>query len=142
MRMTTPPVSFFPPLGTVGAVAVGGAIGALARLGVYHAVQHQGRLHAHWTTFIVNVIGCFFLGLVLGWAASRPLNETLRAFLTVGILGAFTTFSTYAGDALKLLQQHRGPEAAAYLLASVAAGLASCWAGYALLAPGGAKILA
>lgn len=129
-----------PSLGVIAAVAVGGSIGAVARLGVFHAVHHHGRLHTHWTTLIVNILGCLALGLILGWSAGRPLSETTRALLTVGICGGFTTFSTYAGDALKLIQQNRTPEAALYLTLSVLAGLGACWLGYTILAPAKALI--
>ena len=134
----TPPL--LPSIGVIAAVAVGGSLGALARLGVFHAVHHHGRLHSHWTTLIVNVLGCLALGLILGWAAGKPLSETARALLTVGICGGFTTFSTFSGDALKLIQQHRAPEAALYTLASVLVGLAACWLGFTLLAPDRATI--
>jgi len=82
---------------------------------------------------LVNLIGCLALGLILGWISRRgELDERLRAFLTVGILGAFTTFSTYAGDGLKLIQQGKVPMAFAYLIASAVLGLALCWGGYVL----------
>lgn len=131
---------WLPGLPVVIAVATGGAIGALARLGVYHAVHHHGRLHSHWTTMLVNLAGCLILGLVLGWSTTRPLSETMRALVTVGILGAFTTFSTYAGDALKLMQNARVMEAMTYYVLSAAAGLFMCWVGFTIAAPAGAKI--
>jgi len=130
----------FPSLGVIAAVAIGGALGALARLGVFHAVHHHGRLHSHWTTFLVNILGCFALGLILGYASSRPMSETTRALLTVGLCGGFTTFSTYAGDALKLIQQHRTLEAAGYLAISTIIGLIACWLGFIILAPTKAAI--
>lgn len=130
----------FPPLGVIAAVAIGGSLGALARLGVFHAVHHHARLHSQWTTLLVNAVGCLALGLILGWSAQRPLSDTTRALLTVGLCGGFTTFSTYAGDALKLIQNHRAPEAALYLALSVVIGLAACWLGYSLTAPAGSVI--
>lgn len=134
----TPPL--LPSLGVIAAVAFGGSIGALARLGVFHAVHHHGRLHSHWTTFLVNILGCLALGLIMGWSASRPMSETTRALLTVGLCGGFTTFSTYADDALKLIQQHRAPEAALYLAVSALVGLAACWLGFIILAPAKAAL--
>lgn len=82
----------------------------------------------------VNLAGCLLLGMVLGWTARRgELSEAARCFITVGVLGGFTTFSTYAGDALKLLQSGRGGVAFAYMTLSAVLGLAACWAGYVLL---------
>lgn len=124
---------------TILAVALGGSLGALGRLGVYHAVHGQGRLHTPWTTMLINLIGCLALGIVLGWTAARgEIDERWRAFLSVGVLGAFTTFSTYAGDALRLINERKPLEAAAYVVLSAAFGLVLCalgaWATQRLVA--------
>ena len=119
-------------------MAVGGAIGAVARLLVFHAVHGRGRAHGPWTTMGINLAGCLVLGLLLGWLAAREgagkpvLDERLRAFLTVGVLGGFTTFSTYAGDAMKLLQERRPGAAMLYLLGSAVLGVAVCMGGYSV----------
>jgi CrcB protein len=115
---------------TILVVALGGSIGAVARFGIYHAVHGQGRLHDPWTTMAVNLIGCLLLGVILGWSAAKGgMDDRWRAFLTVGILGAFTTFSTYAGDVLRLIQERKPVEAGAYLVLSAALGLALCAVG-------------
>jgi fluoride exporter len=115
---------------TVLLVAAGGSLGAVARLGVFHAVHGQGRQHSPWTTMAVNLLGCLALGVVLGWSAAKGgLDERWRTFLTVGVLGAFTTFSTYAGDVLRLLEERKPVEAGAYLVLSAALGLALCAGG-------------
>ncbi|MDX2114912.1 MAG: fluoride efflux transporter CrcB [Planctomycetota bacterium] len=118
---------------TVLPVALGGSLGALARLAVYHLAAGPTRTHGPWPTMLINLIGCLALGLFLGWATRRPdLDERMKAFLTVGVLGAFTTFSTYAADALKLIHEQRWGIALIYITASSALGLALCAGGYAL----------
>ncbi len=122
---------------TVLAVALGGALGALARFGAYEllatgASQRPGA-HSPWATVLVNLIGCFALGLVLGFVEARgPLDERLRAFLTIGLLGALTTFSTYSGDALRLFHEGKPGSAILYLAGSMLAGLALCALGFVL----------
>jgi len=119
------------------AVALGGALGALARFGAYEllapAVPHRSGSHSPGATILVNLIGCAALGLVLGYVDARgPLDERVRAFLTIGVLGALTTFSSYAGDALRLFQEGRPASALGYLFGSMAGGLALCAVGFAL----------
>ena len=102
------------------AVAAGGAIGALARYGV-HVIG--GRLWGHgfpWSTLVVNVLGGFLLGaLVVILALKWSPSQEMRAFLTVGLLGAFTTFSTFSLDAVTLAQRQAWTSAAIYIGASV-----------------------
>lgn len=107
-------------------VAVGGALGALGRYGV--GVVLGGRAFP-WATLSVNVAGSVALGYVLGAAATRwdPVATTA---VTVGFLGAFTTFSTFSAEAVALLRDGRGSAALTYVAASVALGLAGAAAGY------------
>jgi CrcB protein len=122
-----------PTIPLILAVALGGSVGALARFGIYVLAHGRGGRHGPWTTMLINIIGCLLLGLILGWVAKRGgTNELWRTFLTVGVLGAFTTFSTYAGDALRLIHDGRIPEALAYITLSAALGLAVCAGGYEL----------
>lgn len=117
------------------AVAIGGSVGALARFAFSLAVHGRHNPHSPWTTAATNFIGCLAVGLVLGWLTNRPeLREEFRVFLTVGLLGGYTTFATYAADALKLIQNQRHAEAFAYLALSALGGLAFCAAGYAAAA--------
>lgn len=109
-------------------IAAGGALGAAARFGFGELLPHERR-DLPWSTFLVNVSGCFGLGflmvfLVAVWSSSRYL----RPFLGVGFLGGYTTFSTYALEARDLIAQR--PELAGlYLFGSVFAGLAAVWLG-------------
>ncbi len=102
-------------------IAAGGAIGAVAR----HLVAGQvGSLLGHgfpWAILIVNVVGSFLLGVLveifaLVWSPSMEL----RAFIVVGVMGAFTTFSTFSMDVVLLYERGQIMNAALYIAASVA----------------------
>ncbi len=80
-------------------------------------------------TLAVNVVGSFALGLLVAWGATRMSPEVLSA-LTVGFLGAFTTFSTFTLEALTLTHDGRFPVAALYLVVSLVLGLAGAAAGH------------
>jgi CrcB protein len=110
-------------------VALAGAAGAVARyrLGVLVGVRSFP-----WTTLAINVVGSFALALVLaGPAASRWSPATATA-VSVGLLGAFTTFSTFSYETVELVRTDRPAAALAYVLASLLGGLLAAAAGYAL----------
>ena len=88
----------------LGVVALGGVIGSLARYGLAEALPH-GPGEFPWATFVVNVLGCFAIGVLLARITPRS-HPLLRPFLGTGILGGFTTFSTFAVDTEKLLHGH------------------------------------
>ncbi|MEO1013695.1 MAG: CrcB family protein [Pseudomonadota bacterium] len=121
------------------AVAAGGAVGALARYGVARAATSLG---ATWPagTFIANVSGSFLMGVLVGSLLSRPEANFARAFLAVGFLGAFTTFSTFSLDVVNLIRDRSMMAGGVYALGSLIAGvlalIAGVWAGHALM-PGG-----
>ncbi len=115
-------------------VALGGALGSLLRFGV---AEWTRRLPAFatfpWATLGVNVLGSFALGAVSGWALANPAaSPQLRAFMMVGLLGGFTTFSTFALEGVALWQGDQPLRAAGYALASVMLSLASAAVGLAL----------
>jgi len=86
-----------------------------------------------WSTFTVNVTGCFVLGALLTLIVERwPPSRYVRAFAVIGFLGAYTTFSTYTVEAVTLTKDHHADVAAAYVVASLFAGLASVYAGVVL----------
>jgi CrcB protein len=115
------------------AVAAGGALGAVAR----HLMAHQfALLFGHgfpWGTFAVNLLGSFFLGgLIEVLAISWSPSEAVRGFLVVGVLGAFTTFSTFSMDAFLLYERGQWVAAALYIVASVVLSLAGFFVGLRL----------
>ncbi len=107
------------------AVAVGGVIGAEARYGVGLVIAHAPDAFP-WSTVVINVVGCFCLGLLMSFLGqlSAP-HRLIRPFVGIGILGGFTTFSTFSVDAERLVRDHRVPTAGLYVLITlVAAALA------------------
>jgi CrcB protein len=113
------------------AVASGGALGALARYGI-ELGGDVGRDAFPWPTLGINVSGAFLLGLVYTLLAER-LRPTpyLRAFLAIGFLGAYTTFSTWTVEAVLLVRDGAVGMAATYALVTVVAGLLSVVGGMA-----------
>jgi fluoride exporter len=102
------------------AVAAGGAIGSVAR---YLAGIGSGKLFGinfPWGTLIINVTGSFLIGLFVGLFATRlDLPQAMRIFLTVGICGGYTTFSTFSLDAFYLMERGEAFAASAYMIGSV-----------------------
>ena len=107
------------------AVAAGGALGAVAR---YLLSRLQSVDSFPWMTLLINVAGSFLLAVLYRHFNTAEVSAEMRAFLTVGFCGAFTTFSTFSLEALRLFQNGRAMSAALYVLASVAL----CIAGAAL----------
>jgi fluoride exporter len=117
-------------IGTMAAVALGGAGGAVARYGVHLAVAGALGLHAAWATLAVNVAGCAAAG-VLAALLADPAHPA-RALAAIGFLGAFTTFSAFAVDALALAHGGRTLAAALYAGGTLIASLAAAAGGFAL----------
>ena len=110
-------------------IAVGGALGALARHGLNALIQ--ARLGAgSWASFplgtlVINVLGSFLLGLIAGLHLRGILSVPLRLALGTGFVGAFTTFSTFELDTDTLLRGGQGLRAALYLAGNLLAGYAA-----------------
>jgi fluoride exporter len=104
-------------------IAVGGALGAAARYGLARALPHAPGEFA-WSTLLTNVVGCFAIGVLMVIVIERLSSSRLvRPFLGTGILGGFTTFSTYVVDTRGLLAAGRPGPAAAYLFGTLILGL-------------------
>ena len=110
-------------------VAVGGAVGSLARYGVGVAAARLFGLAFPWATLFVNILG----GLAIGALTARigPEQESLRLALGVGLLGGFTTFSTFSLETVRLMQ-HQPGLALLYIAASLVLSIGACWAGLML----------
>ncbi|WP_457632579.1 fluoride efflux transporter CrcB [Oceanithermus desulfurans] len=96
-------------------IMAGGALGALGRYWVSGWVQQWAGSSFPWGTVGVNLIGSFLLGFVIQASLIGGWTGELRLFVAVGFLGAFTTFSTFAFEALELLRAGQGAEALAYV---------------------------
>lgn len=110
-------------------VAAGGALGAVARYGLSGWVQSLSGGTFPWGTLVVNVLGCFLLGFVFRVLQLSALSPAIRGAVTIGFLGAFTTFSTFGLETVGLLQDGRWARAAAYAGGSVAIGVVAVVAG-------------
>ena len=115
---------------TLAVVALGGALGASLRYLVGLAVAFP------LGTLAVNVAGSFAIGLL--WAGMADRGGMPALFLMVGLLGGFTTFSSFSLDVLRLIEDGRQPAAGAYIAASVALSLIACWLGLMLAGRGAA----
>ncbi|MGH9128362.1 MAG: fluoride efflux transporter FluC [Acidimicrobiales bacterium] len=118
-----------PEAATLAAIALGGALGASARLGVANLISVRAGGFP-WATFGTNVSGSFVLGFVLVLLIERfPPSRYLRAFVATGFLGAYTTYSTFAVGADLLVKNGHSALAVAYALGSLLAGFSAVWAG-------------
>ena len=116
----------------LGAVAAGGALGALAREAVAEAIPRQGA-EFPWATLLTNVTGCFLIGVLMVLVIERwPDRHLVRPFFGTGILGGFTTFATYAVESRVLLAAGHFVTAAAYLVGTLVVGLVAVVAGLGL----------
>ena len=114
------------------AVALGGALGSMARHGVNQLLHMRLGMRFPLGTVAVNLVGCFVIGLLAGLLASDriALRFYWREFVFVGILGGFTTFSTFGLDTFMLTRTHSAGLAAINVVAQVVGGLAAVWIGY------------
>lgn len=108
---------------TALAVGAGGAAGAGARYLVAATLAAIGSAAFPWTTLAVNILGSFLLGLLVAVFPDRTPPSPLRAGLTVGFCGGFTTFSAFALDAVMLTRAGQGWHAGAYIAGSLLLGL-------------------
>jgi CrcB protein len=115
---------------TVIAIAVAGALGALARYGLEGLVSNRWPGAFPWGTFVVNVTGAFALGLLFVLLTERTtIDAWARSGLTIGFLGAYTTFSTLSLETYRLLEDGAVGLALANSLGSLAAGLVAVYLG-------------
>ena len=114
-------------------IAIGGAIGAVLRYLLSTFVLRTSGSLFPVGTFVVNVIGCVVFGAIVGAAQHRfVLTPEARLFLLVGVLGGFTTFSSYAYESFTLTQDGQFLAAAVNIVGQVVAGLVGLWVGYVI----------
>lgn len=111
------------------AVALGSAVGGVARFAVGLLAGRHAAPGWPWGTFAVNVVGCLAIGLVAGWWAGRGQPPLPRALVMVGVLGGFTTYSSFALEAVQLWGQGLGTRAMAYVAGTTLACLLAAAAG-------------
>jgi CrcB protein len=120
------------------AVAVGGALGSLARFWLAAAMTVLTGPRFPWGTLLINILGSFIIGLVAAvtMAPARiPMHPDIRVFLMVGICGGFTTFSAFSLQTLELMQSGEILPASGYVVGSVVLCLLGVWFGWAVGRP-------
>lgn len=116
------------PLLHIGAVALGGACGSLARYALVN--MHTALPGKFCHTAVVNLTGCLLIGIVSALIHRWELGQVWRDFLLVGCLGGYTTYSTFSLDAMQLMQEGRWHISALYILVTVVGGLCACAVGF------------
>lgn len=112
------------------AIGLGGAIGAISRHFLAHRVAMITGHGFPWGTLVVNVLGSFLVGLLITLLAQRyASSQEVRAFLVVGLLGGFTTFSAFSMETALLIERNTWGLAAIYMVASVALAVSGLFAG-------------
>jgi len=112
-------------------VAVGGSLGAVARYGLKFWISSV------YITAFINILGSFLMGLALAWFEySNTVSETWRMFIVVGILGSFTTFSTFSAHIFQLFEQGLVFNLLVYLLLSVMGAILAFCIGFYLMRQG------
>lgn len=115
-------------------VAGGGAIGTLLRYGLNGFIYHLLNLsYFPFGTFIINIIGCFVIGLFAGFAESQTITSEMRLFVQTGILGGFTTFSAFGYETFLLFRNGQVMLGLVNSLGQVIIGLIAVWIGYHFL---------
>ncbi len=122
-------------MGAYLAVAVGGAIGSVARFWMTGAMTALTGARFPWGTLAINILGSAVIGLVAGITltpARMGMHPEVRIFLMTGICGGFTTFSAFSLQTLELIQAGDVAPAMGYIAASVALCLLAAWGGWLL----------
>jgi CrcB protein len=118
---------------TVWAIALGAAVGGVARYYLSTAVQHRLGATFPWGTLLINVSGSLLLGFIIRYALATPsMSLELRALLTTGFCGGYTTFSTYSYETAALLEDGQYERAGLYAFGSAILALAATLGGFLL----------
>ena len=113
-------------------VGAGGALGAVSRYCLSTWVTALAGESLPWGTFTVNVVGSFALGFLLVWLQGVMPNEQARQFAAIGVLGSFTTFSTFSYETVALVRAGEAVRAGGYALGSVLVGVVAVVLGVSL----------
>ncbi len=115
-------------------VMIGGALGALMRYGVSRWCAGITLMSVPIGTFVANMAGCFMLGVLTGVGVQYAgFPKSLMLMLTTGMCGAFTTFSTFSGETIRMMESGQIVHAVLYLAASIIIGFLLYWLGKSLV---------
>ncbi len=117
-------------ISTIGAVAIGGALGAIARYGVNISSIHVLGNGFPWATLIVNILGSFIMGLAIAkFSTMDQISQEIKILFVTGFLGAFTTFSAFSLDFVNMWERGEIMPAMLYIMASVIASILALFFG-------------
>lgn len=117
-------------MGSLLAVALGGAIGASIRFGVNQLMLNVFHAPLFWGTLLVNVVGCFLMGLSYHYLLTHGgISETTKLFVTVGLLGALTTWSTFSMETVLMIQNDQLTKAITYTVITTFCCFTAFWLG-------------
>lgn len=120
------------PWTVLGTIAAGGVLGALGRYALASAWPHA-RAHFPWATFVTNVSGCLLIGVLMVLITEVwPAHPLVRPFVGVGVLGGYTTFSTYTGEVQQMVSAGAARTGLLYLFGTLVAALAAVQLGISL----------
>ena len=126
----SPPEESLPLIWKLLVIGAGGFVGATARYLATDAVKRSFKAPFPVETFAVNIAGCLILGALMAFVELRQgFSESTRLFLSIGILGSFTTFSTFGNEGMDLIRTGQVRVALFYLVGSVTVGLLAVLAG-------------
>lgn len=114
-------------------VGIGGFFGSIARYGVKLLTDKYLPLNFPYATLIVNLLGCFIIGLLFGYVGKEHANSTLWMTMGIGFCGAFTTFSTFAMENNFLVADKQSTTAIVYTMVSLVAGILLCKLGVSVM---------
>jgi CrcB protein len=115
-------------------IALGGAIGSVARYALAGAVHRFASPYFPYGTFVVNITGCLVFGAIFALSEQRfVIGPPVRAFLLIGVLGGFTTFSSFTFETFQLVRDGEMLLAAANAVGQLVVGLAAFWLGTAVV---------
>ena len=114
-------------------VALFGAAGSVLRYSLYLITPRFFYLNFPVSTVIVNLLGSFFIGVCISLFDKSIITENIRIYIAIGLLGGFTTFSTFSMDLFNLLNKSLYAEMISYLVLSVFGGLLLFFAGYKIV---------
>lgn len=114
-------------------IGTGSFIGGVLRYGLTHFIQTKFLSAFPFGTLVVNILGCFAIGLVFGLSERTNMSPEMRLFLATGICGGFTTFSAFSNETFSLMRDGQLLYASAYITSSVLFGVLATFFGYALL---------
>lgn len=113
-------------------VAIGGVVGSLSRYFISKVFSHIMLFNIPVVILLINVLGSLLMGIVFQYSQENA-NENIKHFISLGVLGSFTTFSTFSLEAYNLFTQDKLTEAIIYILASVVLSLLALYLGIILI---------